>query len=337
VVDVEGITLAGRQVLVAAGSRPVIPPIRGLTEVGFHTSDTIMRLDEFPARLGVIGGGFIAAEMGHVFASLGSRVTLFNRSMGMLTHHDFDIATRFTELFGQRVDLRLGRVPDSITSAPDGSIVLHDPRVEPVAVDALLVATGRRPNSDLIDAEAGGLTVDDDGMIEVDAQMRTNVPGVWAIGDVANEWQLKHVANEEARVAFWNIAHPDEPREVDHSAVPSAVFSHPQIATVGLTEQAALADGRDVVIGHRDYGGTAYGWALADETSFAKVIVERSTGLIVGGHVLGPQAATLIQPLITAIQFGQRAHDVAHGQYWIHPALTEVIENSLLDALAQLG
>lgn len=337
-------TITAPHVFVATGSRPVIPDIPGLAELGigsgFHTSDTIMRLDSFPARLGVIGAGFIAAEMGHVFASFGAHVTVFNRSVGMLTHHDRDVSARFTELFGQQVDLRLGRLPEAVTRHASGEIVLHDPRVEPVTVDALLVATGRRPNSDLIDAAAGGLAVAPDGVIEVDEQMRTSAPGVWAVGDVANRWQLKHVANAEARVAFWNIGHAlgvrAEPQTIDHSAVPSAVFSHPQIATVGMTEQDAAAAGHDIVVGRRDYAGTAYGWALVDETSFAKVIIDRATERVLGAHVLGPQAATLIQPLVSAIQFGQPAEQVARGQYWIHPALTEVVENALLDALERL-
>ena len=333
-------SITAPHVFVATGSRPVVPDIPGLAESGYHTSDTIMRLDRFPGRLGVIGAGFIAAELGHVFAAFGSHVTVFNRSVGMLTHHDHDISARFAELFGQHVELRLGRVPEWVVRHDSGEIVLHDPRVEPVTVDAVLVATGRRPNSDLIDAVAGGLAVADDGVIEVDEQMRTSVPGVWAVGDVANRWQLKHVANAEARVAFWNIGHAlgvrDVPQTIDHSAVPSAVFSHPQIATVGLTERAALAAGYDIAVGRRDYGGTAFGWALVDDTSFAKVIVDRGTGLLLGAHVLGPQAATLIQPLVSAIQFGQSAEQVARGQYWIHPALTEVVENALLDALDRL-
>ena len=171
---------------------------------------------------------------------------------------------------------------------------------------------------------------------EDDEHLRTRVEGVWAIGDVANSWQLKHVANHEATVAFWNIAHPDDLKRVDYKAVPSAVFSNPQVATVGLTEEQARAEGRDVVVGRRDYGGTAYGWALVDDTSFAKVIVDAATGLIVGAHIIGPQAASLIQPLIQAMQFDQTAADIANEPYWIHPALTEVVENALLEAVEPL-
>lgn len=334
VIDVEGRRLTAPDILVAAGSRPVVPPIPGLVENGFHTSDTIMRLDRLPERLGIIGGGYIAVEMGHVFSGLGSRVSVFNRSEVLLRSHDREVAERFTEVFGRRVDLHLEHLPTRIERRGD-EIVVHCAEVE-VEVDALLVATGREPNSDLLDAELGGLTCHHHGTIVVDEHMRTAVPGVWAVGDIANDYQLKHVANHEASVAFWNIGHPDDLRRVDYHAVPAAVFSNPQVAAVGLTEEQARAQGRDVVVGRRDYGGTAYGWALVDETSFAKVLVDRATGLIVGAHVIGPQAATLIQPLVQAMQFGQTAAEVANEPYWIHPALTEVIENALLEAVEQL-
>ena len=166
--------------------------------------------------------------------------------------------------------------------------------------------------------------------------MATPVPGVWALGDLANPYLLKHVANAEARVAFWNLAHPDQPRHIDYRAVPHAVFSHPQVAAVGLTEAQATAAGHDYVVGRRDYGGTAYGWALEDQESFAKVLINRADRRILGGHIMGPQAATLIQPLIQAMQFDQDAATVAEDVFYIHPALTEVVENALLDGLGQL-
>ena len=334
VLDVEGRTITAHNVLVAAGTRPVIPPIPGLVETGFHTSDSIMRLDALPARLGIIGGGYIAVEMGHVFSGLGSDVTLINRSPRVLMSQDVDISERFTEVFGERVDLRLGHVPTKVERR-GGAIIIHNGGEE-IEVDELLVATGREPNSDLLDVEAGGLTCHHHGTVVVDEHLRTAVEGVWAIGDIANEFQLKHVANHEAETAFWNIAHPDDQRTVNHRVVPAAVFSNPQVASVGLTERAAAETGRGFVVGRRDYAGTAYGWALVDETSFAKVLVDSETGLIIGAHILGPQAATLIQPLIQAMQFDQTAEAVANEPYWIHPALTEVVENALLHAVSQL-
>jgi mycothione reductase len=334
VLDVEGRTITAPNVLVAAGSRPVVPPIPGLVETGFHTSDSIMRLDALPRRLGIIGGGYIAVEMGHVFSALGSEVTVINRSPTVLKAQDHEIAQRFTEVFGERVDLRLGHVPTKVERR-NGAIVIHNAGHE-IEVDELLVATGREPNSDLLDVESGGLACHHHGAVVVDEYMRTTVDGVWAIGDIANEYQLKHVANHEAQIAFWNIAHPDDMRMANHKAVPAAVFSNPQVAAVGLTERETEATGRPYVVGRRDYAGTAYGWALVDETSFAKMIVDAETGLIVGGHIIGPQAATLIQPIIQAMQFDQTAAQVACEPYWIHPALTEVVENALIDALDQL-
>ncbi len=319
-------------VLLAAGARPVTPPIPGLVETGFHTSDTIMRLPDLPKRLGIIGGGFIAVEMGHVFSAFGTEVTMMNRSNGLLRGFDKDIAERFTEVFGERVDLRTGHVPTKVERTDEGIVITQGG--EKIVVDELLVATGREPNSDLLDAKSGGLECHDHGTVVVDDTMATNVDGVWAIGDIANSYQLKHLANAEAAVAFWNIAHPDQIRHQSYKAVPGAVFSNPQVASVGLTEQDAEAQGIPFNVGKRDYAGTAYGWAIVDETSFAKVLVSSETGLIIGAHILGPQAATLIQPLIQAMEFGQKAEDVAHAVFYIHPALTEVVENALLDALA---
>ncbi len=334
VFDVEGRTITAPNVLVAAGSRPVVPQIPGLVETGFHTSDSIMRLDALPARLGIIGGGYIAVEMGHVFSALGSDVTMINRSPRVLSAQDDDISQRFTEVFGERIDLRLGHVPTKVERR-GGAIVIHNGGEE-IEVDDLLVATGREPNSDLLDVEVGGLECRHHGTIVVDEYLNAGVEGVWAIGDIANEYQLKHVANHEAATAFWNIAHPDDQRKVNHKAVPAAVFSNPQVAAVGLTERAAAQAGMDFVVGRRDYAGTAYGWALVDETSFAKVLVDARSGLILGAHIIGPQAATLIQPVVQAMQFDQTAEDVARMPYWIHPALTEVVENALLEAVAQL-
>ena len=329
--DVEGRLITAPNILLAAGARPVVPPIAGLMETGFHTSDSIMRLAELPKRLGIIGGGFIAVEMGHVFSGLGSHVTIFNRSNTLLRGFDHEVSERFTEVFGQRVELMLGHVPTRVERVADGIKITC--AVGETVVDELLVATGREPNSDLLNVDAAGLACHHHGTVAVDDTMATNVPGIWAIGDLANNYQLKHLANAEAAVAFWNIAHPDDIRHQSYKAVPSAVFSNPQVATVGLTEHEAEQQGRSFRVGRRDYAGTAYGWAMADDTGFAKVLVDDQTGLIIGAHVIGPQASSIIQPLVQAMQFDQRADAVAREVFYIHPALTEVVENALLDAL----
>jgi mycothione reductase len=327
-----GETITADQVVVAAGSRAVVPPIPGLEQVEHHTSDTIMRIDDLPARLAIIGGGFVAAEFAHVFGSFGSQITIVNRSGALLREEDHDISERFTDLAQERWDVRLNTVVAKVEEY-DGRIrahLLHGAESSTLDVDALLVATGRRSNSDGLDLDRTGVEVDPTGLVLVDEFQRTNVEGVWALGDVSNRYQLKHVSNHEARVVQHNLLHPDDLMRADHRFVPSAVFTSPQIASVGLTEQEANSQNIDFVASRQAFGDTAYGWAMEDQSSFAKVLADPRTGLLLGAHILGPQASNLIQPLIQAMSFGQTAHDVARGQFWIHPALAEVVENVLL-------
>jgi len=327
-----GETITADQVVVAAGSRPVVPDVEGLADVDFHTSDTVMRLPDLPRRLLILGGGYVAAEFAHVFGSLGSEVTIVNRSATLLRGHDHDVARRFTDLAGQKWDVRLQAVVDKLERRDAGvHALLSDGTV--VDADVVLVATGRTPNADRLDLPRAGVEVDDDGVIVVDEFQRTTAEGVWALGDIANHHQLKHVANHEARVVQHNLLHLDDPSAWERTmrdAVPSAVFSSPQVAAVGLTEQDARERDIPHVLAHQGYADTAYGWAMEDTTSFAKLLAEPGTGRILGAHIIGPQASNLLQPLVQAMSFGQTAHEVARGQYWIHPALMEVVENLLL-------
>ena len=194
----------------------------------------------------------------------------------------------------------------------------------------ILVATGRVPNSDTVDAAAGGLAVHPDGRVVADATGATSVPGVWALGDISSPYMLKHVANHECRVVAHNLAHPEALRTFNHHAVPHAVFTNPQIAAVGLTEAEARAQGIDVMVKVQRYGDVAYGWALEDSTNFCKLIADRATRTLVGAHIIGPHASSLIQQLIQGMAFGTTVDDMATGQYYIHPALPELVENALL-------
>ena len=327
-----GRTITADQVVIAAGSRVTVPEIEGLADVEHHTSDTIMRIDELPERLAIIGGGFVSAEFAHVFSAFGTAVTVVNRSDALLRTEDHDVSTRFTELARERWDVRLDTVTREVEKY-DGRIRLHleEPEGSSILdVDTLLLATGRRSNSDGLDVDRAGVEVDERGLVVVDQYQRTTAEGIWALGDVCSASQLKHVANHEARVVQHNLLHPDELMAADHTFIPSAVFSDPQVASVGLTEQDAVRRGIPHVTARQAYGDTAYGWAMEDTTSFAKVLADPDTRLLLGAHIIGPQASNLIQPLIQAMRFGHTAHDVARGQYWIHPALMEVVENCLL-------
>ncbi|MEV5542850.1 mycothione reductase [Saccharopolyspora shandongensis] len=326
-------TITADRFVVAAGGRPAIPDIPGLDQVGYYTSDTVMRLDELPARMIVMGTGFVGAEFAHVFSALGVDVTMIGRSGRVLRGEDTDISERFTELAAARWDLRLNRKEISVER--EGDLVrlhLEGPEgAEVVEAEALLIAIGRVPNSDLLDAAAGGLELTTDGKIKADATQLTSMDGVWAMGDISSEYELKHVANHEMRVVQHNLLHPDEPISSDHRFVPHAVFSAPQIASVGLTEQEAQQRGVSYVTSIEDYAGIAYGWAMEDKTGFAKLLADPDTGQLLGAHIIGPQAPTLLQPLIQAMQFGLDARTMARGQYWIHPGMPELVENALLN------
>jgi mycothione reductase len=324
-----GETITADRIVLATGSRPVIPEEIRRSGVPFHTSDTVMRIEDVPDRVAILGGGYIAAEFAHVFSAFGSRVTVASRSSPLLRSLDRDIAAAFTELVDERWDVRRRCV---VTNARErhGEVVLELSDGSTVTADLLLVATGRRPNSDGLGLERVGIETYDDGLVKVDRRLRTQAEGVWALGDVCSPAQLKHVANHEARVVQHNLVHPDDPIEVDHRFIPAAVFTSPQLAGVGLTEQQAEALGRPYVAAVQGYGSTAYGWAMEDTSSLCKVLADPQTGLLLGAHLMGDQASTLIQPLIQAMSFGIPARDLARGQYWIHPALTEVVENALL-------
>jgi mycothione reductase len=327
--DVDGETITADRVVLAAGSRPVVPDVPGLDEVGYHTSDTVMRLEKLPRRLTIIGSGFVSAEFAHVFSSFGVEVTVIARSGALLRHEDGDISERFTSIAARKWDVRLNTKVQRASRDADG--IRLDLGGDSLTTDLVLVATGRVPNSDLLDLPAAGVEVTASGHVVVDEFQHTTAEGVWALGDISSPFELKHVANHEARVVQYNLLNPSTPIESDHRFVPHAVFTAPQVAAVGITEEQARARGLRYVTAKQDYAGIAYGWAMEDATGFAKLIADPGSGQLLGAHVIGPQASTLIQPLIQAMSFGLDARTMARGQYWIHPAMPELVENALLN------
>ncbi len=328
--DGRTVSLTADQVVIAAGAHAVVPSLVRDSGVRYLTSDTVMRIDEVPPRLLILGGGFVACEFAHVFGALGSQVTFVVRGSRLLRHLDAGIAEHFTRLASRQWDVRLETVIEDLREDDAGHVVARLSDGTTIEADALLVATGRRPNTDDLDCAAAGVAVRDDARVVVDEYGRTTAQGVWALGDVSSPYQLKHVANAEERVVAHNLAHPDDLRSFDHRFVPEAVFTHPQIAAVGKTREELTADGVRYVEYTQKFGDVAYGWAMEDTDGLCTVLADPSSRLLLGAHLIGPDASSLIQPLIQAMSFGQRAPDVARGQYWIHPALAEVVENALL-------
>ncbi len=334
VIAVDGDELHGERIVLAVGSRPYVPDIAGIESVPVHTSDTIMRLDRLPTSMLVIGGGFIAAEMSHVFGALGTTVTIVNRGHSLLSEHDRDIRERFTRSYQHRFDVVLDSHVEHLERSETGirATVSGDHGTSrQIDAEVLLVATGRTPNSDRLGVAAAGIDVDEHGHVRTDRTYQTNVPGVWALGDLANHFQLKHMANAETRLVRHNLVNPAAPNRAAFDVVPAAVFADPQVATVGATEDQLQTQGRPYVSAVREYSATAYGWALEDTTSFVKVLADPDTRLLLGAHILGPDAAILIQPLIQAMCLSNTVDQLASGVLYIHPALTEAVEQALLD------
>lgn len=337
-----GEELTGKQIVIATGSRNQLPDVPGIDSPQVHTSNNVMRIDDLPERVVVIGGGFIAAEFAHVFSGLGSKVTQANRSDVLLRGNDADIIERFKEEAAKSWDLRLNHGLKEIRDNGDGSatvVLTHEEQDVEVPADLVLVATGRTPNSDTIHAEEAGFDLRKNKTLSVDEYHRVlsdgkPVDGVWALGDVSSDYMLKHVANAEMRTVAHNLLNRDNLKTTDERFVPAAVFTHPQIASVGLTEEKARekaeAESFEITVKVQNIGDVAYGWAMEDKIGFVKLIARKDTAEILGAHIIGEEASILIQPIIQAMSFGTSARELARGQFWIHPALTEVIENAIL-------
>ncbi|GGH56374.1 mycothione reductase [Rothia aerolata] len=336
-----GARLSAPQIVIAAGSRNVLPEVPGINSKNVETSDTVMRIDDLPQRVVVIGGGFIAAEFSHVFSALGAEVTQAVRTDVVLRGYDTEITDRFKREAAQQWNLRLNHVLKEIRDEQDGSSTVifdHEGETVEVEADLVLVAAGRTPNSDTLAAEKF-FDVRENKTIAVDRYHRVLaggevVEGVFALGDVSSDYMLKHVANAETRTVQYNLTHPDSLRSTDERFVPAAVFTSPQIATVGLSEDdarsAAEREGFEITVKVQNFGDVAYGWAMEDSAGLCKLIARKDTGDLLGAHLIGEESSILIQPLIQAMSFGLKVQDMARGQFWIHPALTEVVENALL-------
>lgn len=333
-------TITADQIILATGSRTWVPPVIAESGVRYRTNIDIMRMEKLPRTLAIMGGGIIATEFAHIFSAMGVEVFLINRSDTLLRKQDETVSSRFTELASRQWTNLLGR---TVTAArEEGGLVtltLDDGRE--IDCDELLLAQGRVPNGDLLDAASGGVELADDNRVTVDEFGRSSAPGVWALGDAANTLQLKHVANQEARAVFHNVtvdpSAPDAEAQLQrfkHDNVPGGIFSHPQIGYVGMTEAEARdwaeQNGRRITVKVQEYSDVAYGWAMEDTTGFCKLIADAESRRLLGAHIMGPQAATLIQLLVTAIEFDLDLVEFATKQYWPHPALSELVENALL-------
>jgi mycothione reductase len=329
VLEVAGERITAETVLIAAGTRPSVPHIPGLDEVPYITSDQALRLPQQPRRLAIVGGGYVAAELAHFFGGLGTQVTIVHRRPFLLRGEDDDVARRFTEVYQRRFNLMLESQVSRVSREGDGmALEIATPEGQKsLQVDTLLLATGRVPNTDLLDVAATGVALDDRGFVKTDEYLETNVPGIWALGDIVGRYLLKHSANLEAAHAAHNIFNPDNRVAVDYHAMPHAIFAMPQVASVGMTEAEARASGVHYAVGSYDYYDTAYGSSIEDRDGFVKALADFHSGEILGCHIIGTHASILIQEAANAMRLRLPVDAITQSIY-VHPALTEVVQRA---------
>ena len=328
-IEVNGERITAETVLIAAGTRPLIPDIPGLEDVPYITSDQALRLTEQPGRLAIVGGGYIAAEMAHFFGALGTEVTIIHREPILLRAEDEDVARRFTEVYQRKFNLLLNSSVSRarVNGAGISLEVSAQGETMEVAADTLLLATGRIPNTDLLDVGRTGVEVDERGFVKTDEFLETSVPGIWALGDIVGKYFLKHSAHLEAAYASNNILNPESKAAVDYRAMPHAVFASPQVAGVGLTQQEADALDLHYTAASYDYSDTAYGSSIKDRDGFVKVLAAPDTEEILGAHIIGTDASILIQEVANAMRLRLPVDAITQSIY-VHPALPEVVQRA---------
>jgi mycothione reductase len=326
--------LRSERILLCTGSRPTIPPIPGLRESGYLTSDTVLELTELPGQIAIVGGGFIAAEYGHFFSAMGAKVTILGRNARFLPTEEPEVSRLVETSLRRHLTLETSREVTHVENVPGGGrrLTVSD-RItgskSQVEVDQLLVAVGRESNNDLLRLDRAGIVSDPHGWIPTDEFLQTNQPGIWALGDATGHLLYKHKANQDAWVLEENLV-KDRRRRTDYHAVPHAVFTEPEVAAVGLGEREAVErlGPERLLVGTCPFEKTAKGRAMGIREGFVKVLVEKGTYRIVGAHIVGPEAAILLQEIVDLMYTpGQSSLPIREGMH-IHPALSEVIERA---------
>jgi mycothione reductase len=325
-IEVNGEKIKGDKIFIASGSRPLIPPIKGLDSVNFLTNETVLQLKERPKSLIIIGGGYIAVEYGHFFAAMGTKVTILEMADRLVLAEEPEIAEVLKKELGRRMDVHTNVRAEEIKENGLGITVIATDAMSGVkkefTAQRILIAVGRRSNADLLRVENTGVEVDKRGFVKVNEYLETAKKNIFAVGDANGQQMFTHVANKEAMLAAHNAIH-DGKLKMDYSAAPHAVYSHPQIASVGMTEEAAKKAYK-VLVGRAEYANVAQGEAMMEENGFAKAVLEAGTRKMLGFHIIGPYAPILIQEVINAMASGSGMDQVQRGMH-IHPAITELI------------
>ena len=324
-------TISAKVIFIASGARTATPPIKGLQNVNYLTSDTVLELKRQPKSIIIVGGGYIGMEYGHFFSAIGTKTTIVHRSDRILPDEDPEISDLLRQEVVDRIDILTGFEAVEVKQEGSTKILIARNRIngaiKEFSAEELMIATGRVSNADLLRPEKTGIKLDTNGYIMVNENLETNKKDIYAFGDAIGKQMFKHAANYEAGIVWHNATH-DHKVKMDFSVVPHAVFTHPQVAAVGLKEQEAKQLKYKILVGKALYKDTAMGAAMGYPEGFVKVIVDQQTGKILGAHIIGPEASNLIQEITNAMIIGEgNFGPIARGMH-IHPALNEVVQNA---------
>ncbi len=328
--EVGGQEVRGKKIFIASGARPSIPLIKGLEPTQVLTNENVLELKKRPESLIFIGGGYVGLEYAHFFSVLGTKVAILHRHSTFLPGEEPEISELLKKEMENSIDLHLGVEPQEVRKTDRGYRVLakdlRSGKKREIAAEALFVSAGRKSNADRLKVENAGLETDPHHFIRVDSTLQTNKKHIWALGDAIGRAMFTHAGDREAELAWHNATHRKKIR-MDFENVPHAVFTHPQIASIGLTEEQARKD-HEILVGRARYSDTVMGEAMAEKEGFAKAIVEKGTGRILGFHIIGPQAALLIQEVVNALINRQDVNSIIDCMH-IFPALSNLIPETL--------
>jgi mycothione reductase len=331
---VSGSEIKSKLIFLCIGSKTIIPPIKGLDKISYHTSDSAFKMTKLPESIAIVGAGFIAAEFGHFFASMGSKVTIIGRNPQFVPDEEPEVSALAKKVLGRQMNILTNHEVKEAREIGQGikELVATDRKTgKAVAVTAkeIMIASGRGPITDILHPERSGIKTTPQGWIAVDDYLETSQPGIWALGDADGKYLFKHVANYESAIVYYNAILKRRVK-ADYHAVPHAIFTYPEIAGVGLSEKEAVTKyGSDkVLIGFHKYEDTAKGEALNVKDYFVKVIVEADRERILGAHIIGPDASVLIHEIIPLMNTADQSYRPIRDMMHIHPALNEVVERA---------
>jgi len=329
VAGTEALRLSAEKIFINTGAKPVIPPLGGVSRVPSLDSTSIMELDAVPKHLLIMGGGYIAIEFGQMFHRYGSQVTIIERGEQLLAREDSDVAEEVYKILREDgIDVRLKTAATRVETNEHGEIQLTvrgDGSEVTVKGSHLLIAAGRRPNTDHLNLDAAGIELDEKGYVKVNERLETNVPGIYAIGDIKPGPAFTHISYDDFRIIQANLLQIGNAR-IDGRLVPYTIFMDPQLGRVGLTEKEARAQGRSIRVAKLSMDNVARGIEFGETRGFMKAIVDAETNQILGCAILGMEGGEVMTVLQIAMM-GKLPYTVIRDGIFAHPTLAESLNN----------